>query len=69
MQGNSVEKLICWPQCPSAEERRHLKIIANGFGEKPALKLMFGAMIRAAERWRATNLALWLHADSDATRA
>jgi putative transposase len=35
-----------------AEERRRLKIIPNGFGEKPVLKLMFGALIRAAERWR-----------------
>jgi len=34
------------------EERRRLKIIPNGFGEKPLLKLMFGALIRAAERWR-----------------
>ena len=34
------------------EERRQLKIIPNGFGEKPVLKLMFGALIRAAERWR-----------------
>jgi transposase-like protein len=34
------------------EERRRLKIIPNAFGEKPVLKLMFGAMIRAAERWR-----------------
>ena len=34
------------------EERRRLKIIPNGFGEKPVLKLMFGALIRAAERWR-----------------
>jgi len=33
------------------EERRRLKIIPNGFGEKPVLKLMFGALIRAAERW------------------
>ena len=28
------------------EERRRLKIIPNGFGEKPVLKLMFGALIR-----------------------
>ena len=35
-----------------AEERRRLKIVPNGFGEKPVLKLMFGALIRAAERWR-----------------
>jgi transposase-like protein len=31
------------------EERRRLKIIPNAFGEKPVLKLMFGAMIRAAD--------------------
>ena len=34
------------------EERRRLKIVSNGFGEKRVLKLMFGALIRAAERWR-----------------
>jgi putative transposase len=33
------------------EERRRLKIIPDGFGEKPVLKLMFGALIRAG-RWR-----------------
>jgi putative transposase len=34
------------------EERRRLKIIPNGFGEKPVLKLMFGALVRAADRCR-----------------
>lgn len=34
------------------EESRRLKIISNGFGEKPVLKLMFGALIRTADRWR-----------------
>ena len=38
------------------EERRRLKIIPNAFGEKPVLKLMFGAMIRAAERWRSIRI-------------
>jgi transposase-like protein len=38
------------------EERRRPKIIPNAFGEKAVLKLMFGAMIRAAERWRAINV-------------
>ena len=38
------------------EERRRLKIIPNAFGEKAVLKLMFGAMIRAAERWRAIKI-------------
>ena len=39
------------------EERQRLKIIPNAFGEKPVLKLMFGAMIRAAERWRAIRVS------------
>jgi hypothetical protein len=38
------------------EERRRLKIIPNAFGERPVLKLMVGAMIRAAERGRATRI-------------
>ena len=38
------------------EERRRLKIIPNAFGEKAVLKLMLGAMIRAAERWRAIRV-------------
>ena len=38
------------------EERRRLKIIPNAFGERPVLKLMFGALIRAAERWRSVKV-------------
>ena len=38
------------------EERRRLKIIPNAFGEKRVLKLMYGAMTRAAERWRAVKI-------------
>ena len=38
------------------EERRRLKIIPNGWGEKPVLKLMFAAIMRAAERWRAIKV-------------
>jgi putative transposase len=34
------------------EVRRRLKIIPNAWGERPVLKLIFGAMTRAAERWR-----------------
>jgi putative transposase len=34
------------------EERRRLKIVPNAFGEKAVLKLMYAALIRAAERWR-----------------
>jgi transposase-like protein len=38
------------------EERRRLKIIPNAFGERAVLKLMFGALIRAAERWRSVKI-------------
>jgi hypothetical protein len=32
------------------------KIIPNAFGERAVLKLMFGALIRAAERWRSVKV-------------
>jgi putative transposase len=38
------------------EERRRLKIIPNGFGERAVLKLMFSAMTRAADRWHAIRI-------------
>src|SRR5437867_12515522 len=34
------------------EERRRTKIHPHAFGERPVLKLMYAAMIRAADRWR-----------------
>lgn len=34
------------------EERRRTKIIPHAFGERPMLKLMYAAVIRAADRWR-----------------
>jgi transposase-like protein len=50
------------------EERRRLKIIPNAFGEKPVLKLMFGAMIRAAERWRPIKITAFEHRQMQAAR-
>ena len=38
------------------EERRRLKIIPNAFGERAVLKLMYGALIRAAERWKSIKV-------------
>jgi len=38
------------------EERRRLKIIPNAFGEKAVIKPMFGALARAAERWRSVKV-------------
>ena len=34
------------------EDRRRTKIIPHAFGEKPVLKLMFAALIRASQSWR-----------------
>ena len=33
------------------DERRRLKMTPNAFGERPLLKFLVGAMIRASERW------------------
>ena len=43
------------------EERRRLKIIPNGFGERAVLKLMFSAMTRATERWHAVRITDFEH--------
>lgn len=51
------------------EERRRLKIIPNAFGEKPVLKLMFAAMTRAAERWRAVKITDFERRQMKALRA
>jgi len=48
------------------EERRRLKIIPNAFGEKAVLKLMFGAMTRAAERRQMAALRQELDQDYEA---
>jgi putative transposase len=40
----------------TAWKRRRLKIIPNAFAERAVLKLMFGALIRAAERWRSVKV-------------
>ena len=34
------------------EERRRTKIIPHAFGERPVPKLMYAAVLRAADRWR-----------------
>jgi transposase-like protein len=34
------------------EERRRLRAVLHTFGERPVLKLMYAALVRAAERWR-----------------
>ena len=34
------------------ENRRRTKVLPHAFGERPMLKLMFAAVIRAAQKWR-----------------
>lgn len=38
------------------EERRRTRAVSTFFGEKPVLKLMFAALIRAAERWNGIQI-------------
>jgi putative transposase len=38
------------------EERRRMKIVANAFGERAVLKLMYAALIRASEGWRGIGI-------------
>lgn len=38
------------------EERRRTKVIPHAFGERAVLKLMYAALIRAAERWRGVRV-------------
>jgi putative transposase len=38
------------------EERRQTKVIPHAFGERAVLKLMYAALIRAAERWRGLKM-------------
>jgi putative transposase len=51
------------------EERRRLKIIPHAFGEKAVLKLMYGAMIRAAERWRGLPVTAFERRQLEALKA
>jgi transposase-like protein len=39
------------------EERRRTKVVSHAFGERPVLKLMYAAVIRAADRWRGLTMS------------
>lgn len=41
------------------EERRRMKIIANAFGERPVLKLMYASLLRASEKWRGLKISVF----------
>jgi len=50
------------------EERRRTKIIPHAFGERPVLKLMYAAVIRAADRWRGITVGEFEHRQLRAIR-
>ena len=50
------------------EERRRTKIIPHAFGERPVLKLMYAAVIRAADRWRGIQVGEFEHRQLRAIR-
>jgi hypothetical protein len=39
------------------EERRRTKVVSHAFGERPVLKLMYAAVIRAAHQWRGLSVS------------
>jgi hypothetical protein len=39
------------------EERRRPKVVSHAFGERPVLRLMYAAVIRAADRWRGLTVS------------
>jgi putative transposase len=51
------------------EERRRTKVLPHAFGERPLLKLMFAATLRASERWRGLKLTNFERAQLAAIRA
>jgi putative transposase len=50
------------------EERRRTKIIANAFGERPVLKLMYAALIRATTQWRGITVTPFERKQSEVIR-
>ncbi|MGH8703394.1 MAG: IS256 family transposase [Burkholderiales bacterium] len=51
------------------EERRRTKVIPHAFGERAVLKLMYAALIRAAERWRGLRMTEFERRQLQAIRA
>lgn len=50
------------------EERRRTKVVANFFGERPVLKLMYAALIRASGQWRGIGISQFERRQLDTIR-
>jgi hypothetical protein len=48
---------------------RRMKIVANAFGERPVLKLMYASLIRGSEHWRGLRVGPFELKQLDALRA
>lgn len=51
------------------EARRRTKVIPHAFGERPVLKLLYAAVIRAADRWRGLTVGEFERRQLQAIRA
>jgi transposase-like protein len=51
------------------EERRRTKVIPNAFGERPVMKLMYAALIRATEKWRGLRMTAFESKQLEALKA
>jgi transposase-like protein len=50
------------------EERRRTKVMPHAFGERPLLKLMFAAAIRASDKWRSLRVTAFDRQQLEAIR-
>ena len=50
------------------EDRRRTKVLPHAFGERPLLKLMYAATIRASSRWRGIKVTAFDRAQLEAIR-
>jgi transposase-like protein len=50
------------------EERRRTKVIPHAFGERPLVKIMFAAVIRATDRWRKISMTAFEQKQLEAIR-
>ena len=50
------------------EDRRRTKVLPHAFGERPMMKLMYAAVIRASSRWRGIKITAFDRAQLEAVR-
>lgn len=56
------------PERLFGEERRRTKVIPHAFGERPVLKVMYAALIRATAQWRGIKVTAFERKQGEAIR-